>query len=365
MKLFQPDNFSQSEIRYKKYSGDFELFSAILRNYFKDCCVKDVYQLDRAEIQTQNYKVFLEDREGKKIILLKKYKVSDDVEQIKFYLDFLFRLKNNHHGLLVSRVLKSLDGNFVTKLGENFYSVFEFIDGQYFIPSKEALKEVAQSMAKMHLAFNEFGIEYIHEIDALSQRGYYPFNVIKKYSVQDLVSMKGKIKNSVNKEEIDEILLEKLSVFEVAALEVDQHRQDILNLSKGIIHSDFHPHNVLIENNKVRAILDFENVRLDYQARDVAYAIYRFGKQFFVNSGSNNGLEHSKLKDLFIESYSEIKSLSAQEIKLLPILVKDAFIRKLLFVLKGVYDDGNYMWKNDLPKFIVAIDEINYFWSDK
>lgn len=365
MKLFQRDNFSQSEIRYKKYSGDLNLFSDIAANYFKDCIVEEAYRLDRAEIQTKNYKLFLKDREGKKTILLKEYKTSDDVEQVEFYLNLLFLLGNNKKGLLVGNVLRTMDGSLTAKVGGNLYGVFDFIEGQYFKPNELVLKDVAQNMAKMHLAFNDLGQDYIASINVASRRGYYPFNVVKSYTLEDFTHVHGKIKNSYKKDSIDDILLEKLPIFSQAALDVLSHQKEIINLPNGIIHSDFHPHNVLIENNKVKAILDFENVRLDYQVRDVAYAIYRFGKQFFVDNGFNNALEHSKLKDLFIDSYNKIKPLSFQEIELAPILVKDAFIRKLLFVLRGIYDDGNYMWKNDLPKFIVAIDEINYFWSIK
>ncbi len=363
MDLFQRDNFSQSEIRYKKYDGDFGLFASVLRNYSKDFSIDAIDQLDRAEIQTQNYKVFSEDASGAKIVLLvKKYKVSDDFDQVEFYLNLLSLLGKNDKGLLVANILKTVDGSLTTKVGENLYSVFDFIEGQYFQPNGLALRDVAQNMAKMHLAFNDLSEDYIANIDVASKDGYYPFNVVKSYTPQDFAHMREKIINNYKKDGIDDVLLEKLPMFSQAALDVLSHQKEIINLPKGVIHSDFHPHNVLIKNNKVKAILDFENVRLDYQARDVAYAIYRFGKQFFVNGSFKNELKAPQLVELFIDSYNLVKPLSHEEIKLLPILVKDAFIRKLLFVLKGVYEHDNLMWRGDLPKFIVAIDEINYFW---
>src|SRR3989338_6023031 len=89
MRLFQPDNFSQGKIHFKEYRGDARPFSKILKKYFNDFEIEKLYQVDRAEIQTQNYKIILRERGKTKTILLKKYKVSPDPEQTEFYLNLL------------------------------------------------------------------------------------------------------------------------------------------------------------------------------------------------------------------------------------------------------------------------------------
>ena len=362
MELFQPDNFSKAKIQFNKCGDNTKHFLKILERYFDNPEIVGVYQVDRAEIQTQNYKIIVRDFEETKTILLKKYIVSADNKQTEFYLNFLVLLQKK--SVAVSTVLKTLQGESTATIDGKMYSLFEFMAGDHFFPLEQGLANVAMSMAKMHVAFNEFDNEYVNQIDTLSQMGYYPFNVIKKYTEQDLSVYEEKIKNKDKKEKIEKNVLTKLPLFKEAAREIEKNKERIARLPAKIIHSDFHPHNVLMDNNKVKAIIDFENVRIGQQARDIAFAIYKFGRQFFTGSMSVEEvkLKANRLQDLFITHYDKIRPLSNEEVELLLILAKDTFIRKLLFVLKGVYDEGNYLWINDLPKHIVAIDEINYFW---
>lgn len=364
MELFKPDNFSSAKIHFKECGSDnLNQLAIILKGYFHDFEIEKVYRVDRAEIQTQNYKIILRERNGQTTILLKKYKVTPDLEQTEFYLNLLILLLEK--GVLVSRVLKTLDGRLTVSTGDEIYSAFEFIKGDHFVPSESGWTDVARNMAKMHTAFNEFNKDYFDQIDVFSKKGYYPFNIIKNYSEADLVLFEEKIRNKDKKEEIEQILLEKLPIFKRAAAEVDKYRERISRLPGQIIHSDFHPHNILMNGDEVRAIIDFENVRVSQQARDVAFAIYKFGRQFFVSQSLDKDASRkaSQLKDLFINNYSQVKPITAEEIELLPVLAKDTFIKKLLFVLKGVYEEGNDIWRNDLPKHIMAMEEIDYFWS--
>ena len=140
----------------------------------------------------------------------------------------------------------------------------------------------------------------------------------------------------------------------------------IKNLPQQIIHSDLHPHNVLFKGQAAAAIIDFDCMRLSPVARDVAIATYRFGRQFLVGqkmSETNLRKKAKKLQDQFLTAYQRINPLTPQEIKALPLLIKDEFLTKLLFVLRGAYLEGNISWTQDTIKFIDALKEINYFWD--
>ena len=76
---------------------------------------------------------------------------------------------------------------------------------------------------------------------------------------------------------------------------------------------------------------------------------------------SNKQRRSSKLKDMFIESYNEVKNLLDKEKEMMPYLLKDEFIRKNLFVLNGVYKQNNRVWASNLSKFLIAMDEIKFF----
>ena len=342
----------------------FVLFDQILAQYFKNARVIRVYGLDRREVQTENYKVEFLEGKKKNLIFLKRYKIIKDQLQIKTNLSFIDFLASEK--VPVSRARVNFLGQSVTKIDRDIFSVFDFIDGHYFMPTEVSLKNVALRMAKMHLAFNKTPKDLFRKINLFSQKGYYPFNVIRNYSEKDFIDIKVKIDSKVKLTDTEKNILDSMPTFINEANIILGHKAEIDKLPKQLMHADFHPHNILIKGSKVAAIIDFENVRLSEQVRDIGFAIYRFGRQFLAKNPSLKKedilFEAKKIKNLFLKEYSTIKPISKEELKLLPILLRDTFIRKLLFVLKGVYYDSNDLWINDLPKFIVSMDEINYFW---
>ena len=361
MELFLPDNLSKPQIHFREYTGSTDTFLKVLNHYFKNPEIVQIAQVDRAEVQTRNYKILVQYGLEKRTVLLKHYIVSANREQIEFYLNFVTILGRS--GVAVSNVISALDGRLTVEVNE-LYSLFDFIDADHFSPTEEALGKVAASLATLHNAFNKFDGEYVKRIDTLSQAGYYPFNITKKYSVQDIFTYEEKIRHSVQYQEKGQKVLERLTSFKQAVAEVEKNNAEIAALPEGLIHSDFHPHNILMNEGNVRAILDFENVRVSQQAREAAFAIYKFGRQFLSHmmAESDRQAKAQRLRNLFISHYSKIRPLSEKEIELMPFLAKDTFIRKLLFALKDVYDENKAIWLNDLPKHSVAIDEINYFW---
>lgn len=361
MLSFQSDNFSTKEIKYKEFVGDKSFIIKVLNQYFDNFKVQKVFQLDRPEINSENYKIIITRAGKKQVYLLRKFKVLKNQQQINFYLDLLNDLKKK--GLTVSSIIKSKNGQLSVSEEKKIYSLFDFIEAEYFSPNKAAFKSAIRAIARMHRCFNQLLQKYSQKIDILSKKGATYFNRIKKYSLDDFKEIKNIIQQKKNKTEIELLILENIIFFQNVVKEVASHRNSIKKLSRQIIHSDLHPHNLLVSDNKVKAIVDFDGVRISQQARDVAFAIYRLGRQFFIKSSfAKVRKEAPRLRDLFIEEYQKIKKLSAEEIKLMPILLKDEFIRKLLFVLKGMYLENNQTWATDLPKFVAALKEIDYFW---
>lgn len=362
--LFQPDNFSQTEILYKEIKTP-HFFSAILEKYFHNAKVKKILEVERKEINSKNYQIIIKENSTEQRLLLRKYQALRDSGHIDFCLRILDELYKK--GVKSSRIIKTLKGKLHTQLDDSIYSIFDFIDAHYFIPSKEGLKSAAQEVARLHLAFNQFDGDTIKQIEILSQEGETFFNKIQSCTVEDLIQIENVIMRIENKKDADRNLLKKMSLFKQTAEEIGKRRKNILALPKQIFHSDLHPHNILMQKNKVAAIIDFDSLRVGGQALDVAYAIYRLGKQFFVRHGVGKET-HKKARDLtnmFIESYTDIKHLSKNELTLLPFLIKEEMMRKLLFVLRGIYLENNHLWAHEINKFLPAIEEIDYFWPDK
>lgn len=360
--IFKPDNFSESEIKYKEIKTPRVDLQSVLNNYFDQYKIIKILQPERAEINSENFQIIIE-REGREAsYLLRKHKILKSRKQIDFYSELLVNLFNN--GVRVSQIIKNKDGRLSAEADGNFYTLFNFIEASYFSPTEEALKSIAQNVAKIHNCFNKISDKYFEEIERISEGSSVYFNIIKNYSVGDFENIEKIILKKNKRDSVDDLFLAKADIFKKTITEVKKYQEKIEQLPKQIIHSDLHPHNVLMQSNKVEAIIDFDGVRISQQARDVAFAIYRFGRQFFIRNQNPTKADAERIRDIFLGAYESAKILSVEEKELMPFLIKDEFLKKLLFVLKGAYLNNNHTWSKDLPKFIAAFEEIDYFWPN-
>jgi len=81
-------------------------------------------------------------------------------------------------------------------------------------------------------------------------------------------------------------------------------------LPVGLIHADLFPDNTLFEDNKLKAIIDFEMFCMDTLLFDVAMCINGF---CFVNNRPDN-----RLQKIFLRAYEQKRSLEDVEKELLP-----------------------------------------------
>jgi Ser/Thr protein kinase RdoA (MazF antagonist) len=368
-KLFQPDNFSRTEIAFKPADPHLSLLGAMINSHFPEWRIVEAQQLDRNEINSGNYEVELEsEAHEKKRVLVREYKTLQDAEHVRFYLEFLDVLRER--GVRVSAIHKTTQDTLFAQSGEKIYAVFEFIDATHFVPTELGFASVAKEVAIMHQAFDALQDDNQDRIDSLSKHGHTFFNDTPQVLVSDLEKIEHAIEEKKEHTETDALIYAKLSQYKEIASQIEAMRNKIQTLPKQIFHSDLHPHNILMRKDidEVAALVDFDSMRVQPlgQALDVAYAIYRLGKQFFVSKTEN--LEQikkraGKLRELFIAHYQTVKPLSREELELLPLLCKEEIMKKLVYLLKGAYLGNNIPWLHELPKFVSALDEIDCFWK--
>ncbi len=83
-----------------------------------------------------------------------------------------------------------------------------------------------------------------------------------------------------------------------------------------LVHNDIRSANILCRGSQVSALLDFEEVTLDYRVSDLAKAAVMLGTRF--RNWAPLGLE---MQRSFVEGYREFHSLSPSEEASLPVLV--------------------------------------------
>lgn len=83
------------------------------------------------------------------------------------------------------------------------------------------------------------------------------------------------------------------------------HRFEPSNFPKGLIHADLHTENILVYNNKIVAILDFEDSH-------IGSFVYDLGICILDTCWKRNGLSRERIETL-IEGYESIRKLTEKE----------------------------------------------------
>ncbi|MBF8281067.1 MAG: putative kinase [Candidatus Magasanikbacteria bacterium] len=360
MNLFVPDNFTNPEIKFTSVVGDARReLAEIFRKFFPAGEVQSIEELHGANINSQNYKITAVVDGEVRNYLLRRSQFLKDRSAVEFYFGVVEKLHSA--GVPTSSAIMR-GGQRSLQTTEALYLLFNFVEGAHFSPTLASYENIAAAVARMHLAFNALPPKIVDTVSEMSQKhlGAY-FNVVRDYSAADFDDLEERLKASRDSD--GDFILEQLPLVRAAANAADKSRPFFSDLHQQIVHSDLHPHNVLINNFTVSAILDFDSLRRSERGRDVAMCLYRFGRQFFV--AGENPSKAPALAQKFLTAYGAVNSLSDREVELMPALLTDEFVRKLLFVLKGVYLDHNHAWAKDLPKFFAALQEIKFFWPSK
>src|SRR4051812_1273165 len=115
VKLFGSDNFSRTEIAYRATSPEARNFlQSVLGLYFQEFEIKNIEQLDGAEINSNNYKVIILVSGENQTLLVRKFKSLQDRSHIDFVLNMLDDLDGQ--GVPVSAPRTSLGGKFFVEV---------------------------------------------------------------------------------------------------------------------------------------------------------------------------------------------------------------------------------------------------------
>lgn len=328
--LFGPNTHSKYRIEWKEIPPEAkeEITRLIPDHYNFDEIDKDnIFQIDEWEKMSNNFKVKV--RSGGKWIdvLFRKHIQLKDKESISV-LDKIFGFLRKQNVPIPSIILTK-DGQTTFKEKENFYVMFEFIEGNHYRGTIEELKEVARQIAYFHRALKK--IPFVEDIKKKPLL-LFPWSVDGWNKLFEAAEKKEK--------EIDTHFKENKEFIMEEAGRVEEALEKNPQLRKQFIHCDLHPQNTIFDNGRLVAILDFEGVRTGELCRDVANACHRFVRQFVVFQGKNWQETLAEGLRLFVGEYAKVNSFSQEEISLIPIFTRDELLRKLFKDLNLHYFEG-------------------------
>lgn len=173
-------------------------------------------------------------------------------------------------GLPVPRPIRPARGTdpFV-RLDGRTYEVFEYVEGEHYDASLEQTMQAGRTLARFHVA--AVGLK----ADPRLKRGGYHDSQTVRGGLSAVPTSIASHDSVVGREaELLGIVQELFERYDEAADQVN--RLGYPGWPAGIVHGDWHPGNLLFRGQRVRAVLDFDAVRVAPVVLDVANGMLQF-----------------------------------------------------------------------------------------
>jgi len=241
-----------------------------------------------------------------------------DPHRVAFAHELQAYLLQKHFPL--PHIIGTREGNHsMVRLGDTVCEVFEFIDGGPYDLGLLATYESGKMLGLYHRLLSEYRPRW------KPPGGHYHRAPVVIGYLRELPS---RLKHPPSGDQPDEAarLCHRLSeAYERAADGAD--RVGLPTWEPQIVHSDWHPGNMLFKDGHVVAVIDYDAARIQPRVMDVANGVL----QFSLVTGSRDPETWPEYVDeprakRFVRGYDEINVLSVAELACVPFLMQEAFI---------------------------------------
>lgn len=210
------------------------------------------------------------------------------------------------------------------KVGESIYEVFEFIEGGPYDGQHGSTYEAGKILGLYHKLVHEFESQYE------PPRGHYhdAKTVYDAFSRVEEIVMKSPSAKGRGLE-VTRTILELSQAYASAAQFVNDLGLNQWELQ--IVHSDWHPGNMIFRDGHVVAVIDYDAARIRPRVTDVANGCLQFS---LITGGRDLTTWVERADDerarRFLAGYDEINVLSQAELKSTPYLMQEALIAQAI-----------------------------------
>jgi Ser/Thr protein kinase RdoA (MazF antagonist) len=294
--------------------------------YFKiNQKISDIQGYFGYEINSNNYKIILSNG---KIVFLKI--ISDfNKENIK-KIELMNECFND--GIKVPKPIQNKDGDLVTILEKKLYLLTEYYKGKITNFNSEQIFSAGENLALLNKKLSKY--------DSILPRSplYNDLNEEELEKIRKLINPK--IENYVLINELIEILPD-------LYLDINDKIKSY-EKNKQLVHIDYHPKNILFNENKLFVIFDFESIVTSYELQSVAFACERFSKSI------NDIL-------IFLNGYKKFgKDFSVYEKKIIPYFFGKEAVNRINYILRKQFFFNDTSWNFNLDKHLEIIKRMKY-----
>jgi len=342
--IFGSNNHSFYHVEWQAISPELAgVNGRLILDHYSFNRVVGIQQVKEWEKMSNNFRVAVESEGEESKILFRKHIQLKDENSILILSKILRFLEEKK--VSAPRILPTKENQLFFKEVEHFYQAFEFLAGDHFRGTSQELQAAAQGIARLHLVLRAtpFEKEIVEKPVILP-----PWTLAGWKELQIAADQKTGLLNDVVKKNITYLVAQ-----------AEELTKKPIAVREQLIHCDLHPQNFIFEDGQLKAILDFEGVRMGELARDVGNACHRLVRQFVVFQGGDWRAHLAEGLKVFLQAYSEVNQLDNQEIAAIPHFIKDELLRKFFHNLNAYYREGEdkYIIGGELEKKLPLLRE--------
>ena len=353
--MFSPDLFSNPIAKYEEcFENESSIAVDIIHNYYQCINFKDfkILKLNGIEINSKNFYL----KGQKKSFILKKLNKGENLNLVNKQLYLTNWLSTQK--IPIPKVIKPDNSisQFV-KYNDDKYYLMEFIDGLYFEGFEKSLTNSVQVILDLfnllELAPNDFKVKDEQKFD-------YCFSSLRKI-IEEAESLKDEWEGIF---ESDHTLLDSSWKKIRTTFDLLSKREVDFNLSrKGLCHIDLHPHNILMQNDKILGILDFSSFLKGSINTSLSFGFFKLARQAAVYGKINTNIESvfPKINEAF-ELVKKQEYLDNPKDMLFYSQIE--IIRRLLLIVDLNINYNNKEWNKILPVQISSLYESEFLFNN-
>lgn len=219
--------------------------------------------------------------------------------------------------------------NSMLKIGDQIYEMFEFIESEPYDRGLVATYEAGRTLGLYHRLVERYEAKWD------PPRGHYHKSLRVRRSFRPLAErLLGTKGVRGRKTELIETLQALRSAYKAAGNTVDE--LGMPDWESQIVHSDWHPGNMLFDKGHVVAVIDFDAARIQPRVVDIANGTLQFS---LVTGGRDLATWEDHTDELrakrFLRGYDEMIVISEAELRAVPYLMQEALLSQAVFPILG------------------------------
>jgi homoserine kinase type II len=226
------------------------------------------------------------------------------------------------------------DNNSMMQLQKAVYELFEFVEAEHYDGSLTATLKAASTLGLYHKLLSEFRSEW-----EPSRGSYHDANGVRT-GLNTVPSSLGSHESVFGREaEVLGVVQRLYDAYDDCAEAANRH--GFADWPEQIVHSDWHPGNMLFKAGAVAAVLDYDAAKLAPRVTDIANGLL----QFTIITGSDSPeewpdhLDESRVKR-FLLGYNEVGTMTTEEVRAIPALMVQALIAEAVLPIAATGSFG-------------------------